>query len=379
MKRALLISTISGFVPQFEMNSVHILQEHGYEVHYATNYNYVFYGKDNSRLDGTGIVRHQIDFARSPFSKHTYIAYKQLNKLLSNISFDVIHCHTAIGGVLARLLGKKYGVPKIIYTAHGFHFYKGAPIVNWLFYYPVEKYMARYTDALITINSEDFIRAQKFKLQKGGHVYQISGVGIDTRKFRDISVDYEKKRKELGINDNDFVMVSVGELNVNKNHEVVIKGLSKIKHEQIKYFICGEGEYHDDLQALIEKLGLVENVFLLGYRTDIVNIEKIADLFVFPSKREGLPVALMEAMASGLPVLASKIRGNIDLLESQKNGWLISSDNEKQWGEYIFRLSNQRTSLKKMGRSNIEKIKKYDVVEVKKQIESIYREQGVIK
>ena len=154
MKKALLVTTISGFVPQFEMNSVRLLQENNYEVHYATNYNNVFYGKDNSKLDGTGIVRHQIDFSRTPYSKQTFIAFRQLDKLIKDNSFDVIHCHTPIGSFLARYLGDRHHVKTIIYTAHGFHFYQGAPLVNRVIYKTAERLMAHHTDALITINQD---------------------------------------------------------------------------------------------------------------------------------------------------------------------------------------------------------------------------------
>ncbi len=378
MKKALLVTTISGFVPQFEMNSVQLLQENGYEVHYATNYNYVFYGKDNSRLDGTGIVRHQIDFARSPYSKQTYVAYKQLDELMSEIQFDVIHCHTPIGGILARLVGKKNHVPKVIYTAHGFHFYKGAPLVNWVLYYFAERLMARYTDALLTINKEDYNNAEKFTLKKGGHVYYIAGAGIDSKKFRDVIIDKDKMRDKLGISNDDFVLLSVGEINKNKNHEIVIRALREIEHSHIKYIICGEGTYRNELQKLINDLDMNDTVKLLGYRTDIPEIEKMSDLFVFPSYREGLPVSMMEAMASGLPVIASRIRGNVDLIEDGINGYLLTPENYKVWGKTISDICKNTDKLKNIGIANEKKMIKYDKKQVKNQLCSIYKDCGIL-
>ena len=378
VKRALLVTTVSGFVPQFEMNSVLLFQENGYEVHYATNYNYVFYGKDNGRLDGTGIVRHQIDFARSPYSKQTLTAYRQLDKVLTEIDFDVIHCHTPIGGILARLVGTKHNVPHVLYTAHGFHFYKGAPMINWLVYYNAEKIMAHYTDALITINNEDFTNAQKFKMKKGGHVYQIAGAGIDTKRFRRISFDKRVKREELGIANTDFFVLSVGELNKNKNHETVIRGLSKVEHSGIKYCICGDGIYKEELEKLIHDLNMEDCVRLLGYRTDIPAISQAADLFVFPSYREGLPVSMMEAMASGLPVVASSVRGNVDLIVDGENGFLLDPFDDIKWGQLIAQMKARSDKCKKMGDRNRQKMLLYDKEEVRKQLSSIYREQGII-
>lgn len=379
MKKALLVTTVSGFVPQFEMNSVLLLQKSGYEIHYATDYNHVFYGKDNKRLDGTGIVRHQIDFSRSPYSMQTFIAYKQLDKVLSENDFDVIHCHTPVGSILSRLVGKKHKIKKVIYTAHGFHFYKGASFFNWSLYYPIERIMARYTDALITINREDFINAQKFKLKNGGHVYYVAGAGIDLKKYSRTEVDTFKKKEELGIIDKDFVILSVGELNRNKNHETVIRGLSKVNHQNIKYIICGDGIYRESLKKVIKDLHMQECVKLLGYRTDIPEIEKISDLFVFPSFREGLPVSMMEAMAAGLPVIASKMRGNVDLIKVGVNGFLLNPKKHMEWGTKIIELMSQKDLLKRISKKNITEMKKYDKSVIRDQMESVYRELGIIE
>lgn len=377
-RRALLVTTVSGFVPQFEMNSVELLQKGGYEVHYATNYNNVFYGKDNSRLDGTGIIRHQIDFTRSPYSKQTITAYKQLESLMNQIQFDVVHCHTPMGSFLARLVGHKLNVPQIIYTAHGFHFYKGAPVINNLIYRTVEKYMARYTDAILTINEEDYQNALKFKLRNGGRIYKIAGAGIDTKLFMDNSDSGKSIRKELGFSDDDYVVLSVGELNVNKNQEVIIRAISELKEQRIKYIVCGEGNNKDYLKKLVYDLNLEKQVYLLGFRKDIPDVCHAADLYVFPSHREGLPVAMMEAMASGLPVLASNVRGNIDLIHDGVNGYLIPPDNYEQWAKKISYLFKNCSIGKEMGQRNVEMIQKYDRSAVRSQLFEIYRRQGVL-
>ena len=200
MKKALLVTHVSGFVPQFEMG---ILQNMGYEVHYASNYHNPSYGDDNRRLDGTGIIRHQVDFERSPYSLKNVTAYRQLKQLMEEERFDLVHCHTPMGGVLARLAAHATNTGPVIYTAHGFHFYKGAPLLNWLIYYPVERWLSRYTDIQITINHEDFMRAKHFK---AGRVVRIHGVGIDLDQ-EDQSVR-EEKRLELGIKPEEVLWVS---------------------------------------------------------------------------------------------------------------------------------------------------------------------------
>lgn len=326
MKKALIVTHVSGFVPQFEMNNVHILQEMGYEVHYASNFNNVSYGTDNSRLEGTGIILHQVDFARSPYDLKAHKnACCQLKELLKKEQFSFMHCHTPVGAALARSVAGKYRKSgmRIIYTAHGFHFYKGAPIKYWLLFYPVERFLAGKTDVLITINREDYERAKRFCKHKKTKVEYVPGVGIDIAYWsgQELMPGEREKiraavRKELGVADAEQMLLSVGELIPRKNHEAVIRALAdkeKIKDTQFQYFICGQGVLKEYLQKRIDALGLTNKVTLLGYRTDIRNLLYAADLFVFPSKQEGMPVALLEAVAAGVEVVASDIRGNRDL------------------------------------------------------------------
>lgn len=324
MKKALLVAHVSDFVPQFEMNNVRILQKMGYEVHYATNFNNVSYRADKSFMDDSGIVCHHVDFERSPycFREHK-TACRQLKELFDKEGFSLLHCHTPVGGVLARYVARKYRKSglKIVYTAHGFHFYKGAPLKFWLLFYPIERILARKTDVLITLNTEDFKCAKKFCRHKKTRVEYIPGVGIDIDFWSGKELESGERekirkqiRQELGVSASEQMLISVGELIPRKNHEAVIRALKEKGSTDYKYFICGLGVLKEYLQQLIEELGLADRVTLLGYRRDIRELLYGADLFVFPSKQEGLPVALLEAMATGVKVAASDIRGNRDLL-----------------------------------------------------------------
>ena len=255
---------------------------------------------------------HTIPFSRSPLSKSNVSAYKQLKKLVQEGQFDIVHTHTPNASAIVRLACRKLrknGL-KVFYTAHGFHFYKGAPILNWLVYYPVEKMCSRWTDTLITINDEDYKRANEH--MKAVKVEFVPGVGLNLAKFGDVTVDINSKRKELGISPNAKIMLSVGELNENKNHQTVIKA---IKDMDVYYIIAGIGNKRDELQTVIDAQGMTDRIKLLGHRTDVGELYAISDLFVFPSFREGLSVSLMEAMASGLPCAVSQIRGNTDLID----------------------------------------------------------------
>lgn len=331
MKKVLIATTVSGFVPQFEMNNVRILQEMGYEVHYASNFHNVSYGTDNHRLEGTGIILHQIDFARSPFQwKENKKAYEQLKQLLKQYSFSLIHCHTPVGSVLTRLVAKPYRKKgtKVIYTAHGFHFYKGAPLQYWLLFYPIERWLANDTDVLITMNEEDFQRAKKFCKRKHTKVEHIFGVGIDVSYWSGENLTKEErekirkqKREELYILKESTMILSVGELIPRKNHEAVIRALAKEKQKgnyNFVYVICGQGVLKEELLYLTKQCDLSDQVLFLGYREDIRELLYASDMFVFPSKQEGMPMALMEAIAAGVPAKASDIRGNRELLRLQE-------------------------------------------------------------
>lgn len=373
MKKALIVATTTSFITDFELSDIGILQDFGYEVHSASNVNINNRSDSYNRLNAIGVVQHQIDFSRSPFSLSNLIAYKQLKRLLKEEHFDLIHCHTPVGGFLARLSARKKKEIKMIYTAHGFHFFKGnSPIKNCIFH-TVEKFCAKYTDALITINNEDYEAAQKFKLRNSGKLYKINGVGINTDKFAAVDIDIAKKRTELGISQDDIMLLSVGELIERKNHIVVINALKNIDNPRLHYFIAGCGILEENFLKKIQEFNLADRVHLLGYRTDISELCACADVFVFPSFQEGLSVALMEAMACGLPVIASKIRGNVDLIEEGKGGILVSPFRTEEFKDAIMRLSNDNSLWEEYGAHNKEAIKKFDIKVIKTIMEEIYK------
>lgn len=377
--KALLVTTVSGFIPQFELNNVKLLQSIGYEIHYATNFNIPFYTNNNDRLNGTGIILHQIDFSRSPFNISNFRAYRQLKLLMKQEKFDLLHCHTPMGGVLARLAGKKAKIPYVMYTAHGFHFFKGASFFNWVCYYQVEKKLARYTDVLITINNEDYDRAKKFKLKKNGIVELIPGIGIDSTK--ELPEVNGMIKKQLGIGTDKIIITSVGELSKRKNHKIVIRAISKLVrvNPNIVYLISGEGYLHKYLERIIKNLKLNDNVMLLGYRNDVKDILRITDCFIFPSLQEGLPVALLEAMQTGLPVVCSNIRGNKDLIIEGKGGYLVNKKSVKDYRNKIELVLQDEKTRKCMGECNKERVKMFDQHIVIEKMTKLYNKAKLIE
>ena len=323
-------------------------------------------------FDKMGCKKYNLSCTRFPFDKGNIKAVKEINKIVINGEYDIVHCHTPIAAACTRLACRKLrkNNVRVIYTAHGFHFYKGAPLKNWLIFYPVEKLCARFTDVLITINNEDYERAKKkLKVEK---VEYVPGVGIDVDKFKNTMVDKVAKRQEIGVPEDAFLLASVGELNANKNHEVIIRAMAEISDKSLHYVIAGVGELENHLNSLANKLGIVEQVHLLGYRNDIAEINKATDLFCFPSYREGLPVALLEAMASGLPVVVANNRGTKDCVNRENNIIIPKpKDIEKYKQAILIFLNNEELRIKAQNH-NIEEMEKYDVQMIIKEIKRIY-------
>lgn len=343
-KKALIVTTISGFLPQFEMNDVRILQEYGYEIHYASNFCNPVYSFDKEELKKKGIRLHHIDIAKSPFAiGKNFKALHQLRKLITEENITLVHCHNPMGGVVGRLAaGSVKNKPYTIYTAHGFHFYKGAPLLNWLLYYPAEKFLAHKTDYIITINKEDYDRAKKFRLKKNGDVARIHGVGVDTTRFSKRPEAEVFKRKQLGIPENAFHIVTAAELNTNKNQKIIIEAIAELGKRDIYYSICGKGPNAENLEELIRENHLESQVKLLGYRTDMEEILQTADCFAFPSIREGLGIAAVEALACEVPLIVADNRGTREYTNDGYNGIVCNAGSMLSFEKAIERLYSDK-------------------------------------
>lgn len=374
-QKILFISNIAASkVGTFSIASIMASKKLGLEFHMAANFKNSPIEQRKIDEKKYGIKIHQIDFIRNPLRLGNVKAYRQLAKLVRMEQFDIIHCNTPIGGVIGRLIGKKYKIPMVIYQAHGFHFYQGAPLINWLIYYPIEKWLAHYTNILITINSEDFKRANKFCLKKTGEVCYVPGVGVNINEFSATDSQNLKLREDLHIPKDAVVLISVGELNKNKNNITVISAVGMLKNPSIHYIICGEGSELSQLRDRAKKLQISQNVHFLGYRKDIKELYATSDIFVLPSVREGLSRSLMEAMACGLPCVASKVRGNVDLIEDGVGGYLCNPADTDGFTLAIKKLANDQSLRRHLGENNLEIIKKFDIGIVEKKMMQIYRE-----
>ena len=383
-KRVLMLATTAAMIEQFNKNNVQILNSLGYKVDVAGNFlkgNPISDEKleDFKKwIENRGGNWYHIPSTRNPLNLRANIdALKEVINLINKWHYAFIHCHTPIGSVIGRIAAN-ITCTKIIYTAHGFHFYKGAPLKNWLLYYPVEKFFSRWTDVLILINKQDYNRAKlKFRAKK---VVYIPGIGVDIDGLRLIKADEISKRKELSIPKDAFVIISVGELNKNKNHKVIIDAIGKIKREMpdvaddIHYVIVGRGGLSEFLIKRAEKLGIIGNLHLLGYRADVPEVLCCADIFALPSRREGLSIAAIEAMAKGLPMITSNVHGILDYSEEGVTGHLCKPSSVMQFKNAILSLKNDLEFREKCSQIVQHVSEKFDVSITNRIMREVYEQ-----
>lgn len=380
MKKALIYTSVASMIEQFNMENIKLLRRQGYQVDVACNFKH---GSTiptrkirelKQKLKQMNVTAYHIPIPRKILSlKRLFIAFSKTKKLFIREKYDLIHCHSPIGGVIARIVNKVLRThrAKLVYTAHGFHFHNRAPLINWILYYPIERILSKYTDVLITINKEDYHRAKKsFKSKE---IYYIPGVGIDTKSIQRVKINKNIIRSEIGVPSDAFVILSVGELNDNKNHKVIVDAIKKIDTDDIFYVICGIGDLDKDLKKRALKEGIDDKVLLLGYKENIIEIMKAADIFAFPSKREGLGVAALEAMASGLPLITSNVHGIVDYSIDGETGFCFSPDNVQGFADAIKYLYENEQERKTISLNNVSKVKKYDIKSVNNFMENIYQ------
>lgn len=381
--QVLILATTNDFLLKFERENVKLLQSMGYRVHYAANLREPGYVDHGDRIRELGVTVHHVDIARSPYLLgDNRRALSQLLTLVRRWNIRAIHCHTPVGGLLGRLVGQFSPLkPVVVYTAHGFHFYRGAPLFNRLAFYPVEWELARHTDILVVINQEDWLAARKLPLPRGGKVFRLPGVGLDREVFSPLlPQEREALREELGLSPEELFLLSIGELNLNKNHQVVLEALSILKRRpgglsRIRYGICGEGFARPRLEREIRDRGLEGIVTLYGYRPDVPRLLGCADATVFPSRREGLGMAGLESLAMGVPVLAADNRGTREYMVHGKNGLIYPWDDPAGFARGIALLRGMDAHRREeLSRRCVDSVAPFDRTKARTAMKAVYRE-----
>lgn len=366
MAKRVLVTSTDLMMVQFLVPHVINLAENGFEVEIACSDVGGRMDEVREKLNAYVQAIHVVRLVRSPASPTNLKGYGDIKKVIDGGHYDIIWTNEPVMGVVTRLAARsarKRGT-KVIYMVHGFHFYTGAPAVNWMLYYPVEKFAGHFCDHVVTVNREDFQRAKKMGLPD---VQYIHGIGINTARLTQGKTQ-TNVRNELGLDDSAFLVLSVGELNENKNQKTIIRAIAELHDLTVHYFLCGKGDQRENLENLVDNLGLKAQVHFLGYRKDVVDICSQADVYVMPSKREGLPVASLEAMYCGLPLVTSNIRGLVDIMENGVSGYMCDPDDVGGFAEGIAKLKASPEQRRVMGNRNREVVRPFCIDESKREV-----------
>ena len=367
--KILYIATVLSHICQFHLPHMQQLQKQGWEIHVAAHDNLA--EKNGLQLKFCDRF-FETPFARSPKSPDNLRAYRQLKKLLAEERYDVILCNTPMGGVVARLAAKKarrQGT-RVIYMAHGFHFYQGASKAAWLIYYPIERHLAKHCDLLITINQADYALAQE-KFSRRTKIAHIHGIGVDEARYHPATAEEQLAlRQAERLAPEDFVILCTGELNENKNQKTLISAAALLKDKipSLRVLLAGNGPKEQELRAQIRAEGLEGIVRLLGYRTDLERVVPAVDLVVSCSKREGMPLNIIEAMLCAKPVVASHNRGHDELICDGQTGYLLTATDAVAFANRIRTLCQSRELREQLGKEGRRRIQPYSVGSVRNEL-----------
>lgn len=366
----LFIATVYTHLANFHLPFMKVLQEWGYDVHAAAS-------SAEGRKDevaALGVTCWEVPFARSPYSPANIRAFRRLRELMKAKRFDLIHVHTPVAAFMGRYLCRATQQRPVLYTAHGFHFYRGAPLKNWLVYHTAERIAARWTDGLIVMNGEDLASARKLGFTEGENLFYVHGVGVDLALYAGGGAQGKPVRAEFGLEANEVMVSCVAELTESKDHHFLLQAWQKLaKHgNPARLFLVGGGKLRVALQKKVET-EKITGVHFLGHRRDVPQILSETDIFVLVSKREGLPKSVMEAMAAGKPVIATNIRGNRDLVEDGRTGLLVEQGDVAGLADALEKLISDRRLQEALGASGREKIEDYSLGKVSAEMAAVYK------
>ncbi len=354
-----------------------------YDIDVAMNFTKTPIQKRTEIEKGLGIRLINVEIDRNPYSLKNKAAYNQLVNIIKESEYDIIHCNTPMGGILGRLAARKCGIKKVFYMNRGFAFYKGAPLKNWVLYYSIEKIFARLlTDAIATINNDDFVYAKKIRLRRNSNLkFSLPGPGVELSRFEFSSEDRENVRKEYGFEKDDIVVLSVGEICERKNFGVIIEAFNKIHKtvdykglfNRLYYLIVGDGELKEELERKVEEYGLESKIIFAGYHDDVSKFYSASDLYALPSKSEGFGRVGIEAMNVGLPLITSDVQG-INLYSiNGKTGFKYNSMDVDGFMKGIIALSTEEDLRKRISLYNRKFAKSFSIENSAAKIAEIYK------
>ena len=348
MEKILFISNHAGF-SKFNKAYIDFLSRNGIKVYNASPGIEVM--ADCTQID--------VPINRNPLHFGNISALIILARRIKSENILNVHCHTPSGGLVGRLL--KLFIPNlnVIYTAHGFHFYKGAPFLYWLTFFVIELLLSPLTKAIITINNEDYNLSRKLLKR---NTYKINGVGVNLDRFKPDEIARKKGREELGIKENSLVLIYVAQFIDRKNHDFLLKAFSeylRINPNSI-LLLLGNGPLENRQLQLAEELNIAKYIRFLGYRKNVEYYYQLSDIAISVSKQEGLPMNLVEGLSTGLTIIASDVRGHRDII-LQSSGNLLFKLNYKSFLEAILSMNIKTVNNIERKKQNIESAKKFNI------------------
>lgn len=369
--KILIATTSSGTIHAFLEPHINMLLDQGHTVDLACN----MVTPIDKKLLERGCKVFILEFNRTPTKKDNIIAYKKLKIIIEEEAYDLVHTHTPVASACVRLACRKMSNVRVFYSAHGFHFYKGASLKNWLIFFPLEWWLAKYTDLLITINKEDFARAKKFFKTEVVHIH---GAGVNKNKYYPYeSKVVDKLKDELGYLNEPFTLLCTGEFNNNKNQSTIIKATARAVKvaPNIKLLLAGCGPNEENLRNLVKELSLEEYVEFLGFRADLEKFVNICDIVLSASYREGLGLTIVEGMFCGKPVIASINRGHKELVEEGVTGYLVEAEDVEGFKNNILKLYGDKEKRKNFGVAAINNVKLFTTENV---LDELNKSYGII-
>ena len=371
--KALILAPMGSVHRRFNKANIDALQAIGCEVALCANFENGEGPEELNQKYVSECIEKSIKIYSIPFTRHSLmnsIKYlPQIKELLKREQYDLVHTHTETGGLMLKLAQGAKGKSKFIYTPHGMSFWKGSGLKSQIVYKPLERWICSGMDMNLGMNTEEVENLYNWNKKTGVYVH---GIGLNIYRFEYAKKSENKVREEFGVKDSEHLIVSVGELNGNKNHIAVIRALAKLNRNDFKYVVCGVGFKKNILLYEAEKMGLKDNVILTGYRSDIPDVLNATDVYVLPSFHEGMPVSALEAMAAGLPLVCSEIRGNVDIVKDGDNGFLFPPSDTDTLAQKLVLLLDDSPLRTCMGEKNREIVKAFSLESVTEELKAIY-------
>lgn len=301
-------------------------------------------------------------------------AVADIRRIIRQGQYDIVHTHSSVAGVVGRLAALAAGSPVILHHVHGWPLHEEMSATKRILYLGLERLCARYTTRIIAVSRPDIQKGLAYGIGDADKFTLIYN-GIDLEKFRQ-PVDHKQIRTELGLDPHCKLVGMIGRLDQQKNPLDFIRAASRVVsgYSRVQFLIVGDGSLRSECERLIDDLDLKGKVFLLGYRNDIARILPILTITTMSSLWEGLPIAFLEAMSAGKPIVANDVDGASDVIIDGETGFLVTPRRPSEMADRILRLLNDETLCKEMGHLAQERSHYFSVQRMVEQIESLYRE-----